>query len=173
MSRGWILIVAASLVPGCVFGHMDDDGGIFDDDDEHDDDDFDDDDGVSPPPSSDTGNDNDAPLCPVGAPGCPCTGAGGCDPSLECIASIHTCVIPDPCPIGAAGCECTRGGTCDPGFICKEEVCVSEMPCLPENTGTEGCQCTGGGACDPGLECWSDFCVLPEGAADSSGSTAA
>jgi hypothetical protein len=82
-----------------------------------------------------------------------------CDPGLECIAQLHTCVVPDSCAIGAAGCECTNGGTCDEGFICKENTCVSEMPCHAEDTGAEGCQCTPGGGCDPGLTCLSDFCV--------------
>lgn len=155
--RGWTLLVC-SLLTACVI-----DGSFHDDDD---------DDGigggsVTPRPDETGGNE---PLCPVGAPGCPCTGAGACDPGLECIASIHTCVVPDACAIGAAGCACTNGGTCDPGFICKEEVCVSDMPCHPEYTGTEGCQCTVGGGCDPGLECFSDFCVLlPQETSSESG----
>jgi hypothetical protein len=163
MTRGgWNWVLGASLtllampLHACVFGHHfdDDDEGFFDDDDG-----FDDDDAAgtgAPPPPVDV-----EPPCPVGAPGCPCTSQGVCDPDLECVASIHTCVVPDSCAIGAAGCACTAGGTCDPGFICKEEICVSEAPCHPEFTGTEGCQCTEGGGCDPELECYSNFCVRP------------
>lgn len=101
--------------------------------------------------------------CSVGAPGCPCTTTGACDDGLECAASISTCVLPNTCATGAAGCECTAGGTCDAGLICKESYCVSEQPCLPEQTGTESCQCTEGGGCDPGLECLSGLCVDPAG----------
>ena len=97
--------------------------------------------------------------CPTGGPGCPCTSQGACDPGLECQMMLGTCVLPDGCPTGEAGCECTEGGACDEGFICMEDVCVSEMPCLPEDTGTESCQCTEGGGCDPGLQCLSGICV--------------
>ena len=97
--------------------------------------------------------------CQVGAPGCPCTNSGACDDGRMCIAQLDACVVPSDCDVGAAGCECTSAGTCDPGFICKENFCVSEQPCLPDQTGTESCQCTQGGGCDPGLECLSGVCV--------------
>jgi hypothetical protein len=156
----WVLAASFALAAlplhACILGHhFDDDEGFFDDDDEFDDDDHHHGTGDPPPPS------DPEPLCPVGAAGCPCTNQGVCDPGLECIASIHTCVVPDSCAIGDAGCACTQGGTCDPGFICKEEICVTEAPCHLEFIGSEGCQCTSGGACDPDLECYSDFCVRP------------
>jgi hypothetical protein len=98
-------------------------------------------------------------VCPTGGAGCPCTSQGACDPDLECVEQIGTCVVPGSCDIGSPGCECTAGGSCDEGYICMEMICVSEMPCLPDDTGTESCQCTMGGGCDPGLACLSNICV--------------
>jgi hypothetical protein len=97
--------------------------------------------------------------CNIGAAGCPCTTQGACDPGLSCQDQLDVCVLPDGCPTGEAGCECTEGGACDPGLICNQDICVSDMPCPPEQTGTESCQCTDGGGCDPGLECLSSVCV--------------
>jgi len=105
--------------------------------------------------------------CEVGEQGCPCTSSGLCNEGFVCIASENVCALPDACPIGARGCECTAGGSCAPGNVCKENVCVSDAPCLPEFIGTEGCQCTLGGGCDPGLSCFSDVCVhVPRDAGD-------
>lgn len=97
--------------------------------------------------------------CGVGQPGCACTQSGVCDKGLECVDMLNICVVPTGCDVGSAGCECTAGDACDPGLLCKEGICVSEMPCLPENTGTMSCQCTQGGGCDPGLDCLSGLCV--------------
>ncbi len=106
--------------------------------------------------------------CNIGAAGCPCTNQGACDDMLVCQDQIDICIIPDDCPVGSAGCDCTAGGACDEGLICNTGFCVSNMPCLLEDTGTEGCQCTTGGGCDPGLECLSQVCVLvPSTTSDS------
>jgi hypothetical protein len=73
--------------------------------------------------------------CEIGAPSCPCTNSGTCDPGLLCA------------DIGS-----------DPG------ICVSDNPCLDVDIGTESCQCTQGGGCDQGLTCVSGLCVdLPDG----------
>lgn len=108
--------------------------------------------------------------CEIGAPGCPCTNSGTCDPGLQCVENTSIgaswCLLPD-CT-GSLGCECTAGGTCDAGLLCADVgsdpgVCVSDDPCLEADIGTEGCQCTMGGGCDMGLECVSDLCVdLPD-----------
>jgi hypothetical protein len=108
--------------------------------------------------------------CEIGAPGCPCTNSGTCDPGLQCVENTSIgaswCLLPD-CT-GSLGCECTSGGTCDAGLLCADVgsdpgVCVSDDPCLDVDIGTEGCQCTMGGGCDAGLECVSDLCVnLPD-----------
>lgn len=108
--------------------------------------------------------------CEIGAPGCPCTQSGTCDPGLQCAENTTQgaswCLLPD-CT-GALGCECTAGGTCDDGLLCADigsdpGVCVSDDPCLDEDIGIEGCQCTKGGGCGDGLDCVSGLCVdLPD-----------
>ncbi|MCR9162272.1 MAG: hypothetical protein ACE37F_31085 [Nannocystaceae bacterium] len=128
--------------------------------------------------SSSTPPDNPGP-CEIGAPGCPCTGSGTCDPGLQCVENTSIgaswCLLPD-CT-GALGCECTSGGTCDEGLLCADigsdpGVCVSDDPCLEEEIGIEGCQCTMGGGCNPGLECVSDLCVdLPDDPGTSTSTT--
>jgi hypothetical protein len=116
--------------------------------------------------------------CEIGAPGCPCTNSGTCDPGLQCVENTSIgaswCLLPD-CT-GSLGCECTAGGTCDAGLLCADVgsdpgVCVSDDPCLQVDIGTEGCQCTDGGGCDPGLECVSDLCVDLPDAPGTSGTT--
>jgi hypothetical protein len=109
--------------------------------------------------------------CEIGAPSCPCTNSGTCDPGLQCVENTSVgaswCLLPD-CT-GALGCECTAGGTCDPGLLCADigsdpGICVSDNPCLDVDIGTESCQCTQGGGCDQGLTCVSGLCVdLPDG----------
>lgn len=153
----------AFLLPLAMSGGCFIEGGWDDDDDDE---------------SNLSGNDSDfggadvvGPACSVGAPGCACTQTGVCDEGLTCEPSIDTCVLPPTCPIGAPGCACTEGGSCDPGLICKEDYCVSEDPCLPEQAGTESCQCTQGGACDPGLDCLSGVCVDTSTVTTGGGST--
>lgn len=113
--------------------------------------------------------------CEVGAPGCPCTNSGTCDPGLQCVENTSIgaswCLLPD-CT-GSLGCECTMGGTCDAGLLCADigsdpGICVDDDPCLDVDIGTEGCQCTQGGGCDMGLECVSNLCVdLPDAGSTS------
>ncbi len=113
--------------------------------------------------------------CPVGAPGCACTGSGACDTGLECVDMLNICVVPTDCDVGSPGCECTQGGTCDPGLLCADVepapgICVSDNPCLDALIGTESCQCTMGGGCDDGLTCLSGLCVdVPEPEGTSTG----
>ena len=104
--------------------------------------------------------------CEVGAPGCPCTNSGTCDPNLQCVENTSIgaswCLLPD-CT-GSLGCECTMGGTCDTGLLCADVgsdpgICVDDDPCLDVDIGIEGCQCTQGGGCDTGLDCISGLCV--------------
>ena len=126
---------------------------------------------------TDTENDNPATgatgssnPCEIGAPGCPCTNSGTCDPGLQCVENTSIgaswCLLPD-CT-GSLGCECTMGGTCDEGLLCADigsdpGICVDDDPCLDVDIGTEGCQCTQGGGCGEGLECVSNLCVdLPD-----------
>ncbi len=117
--------------------------------------------------------------CEVGAPGCPCTNSGTCDPGLQCVENTSIgaswCLLPD-CT-GSLGCECTSGGTCDTGLLCADigsdpGICVDDDPCLDVDIGTEGCQCTQGGGCDQGLGCVSDLCVdLPDPPTGTTGTT--
>lgn len=117
--------------------------------------------------------------CEVGAPGCPCTNSGTCDPNLQCVENTSIgaswCLLPD-CT-GSLGCECTAGGTCDTGLLCADigsdpGICVDDDPCLEVDIGIEGCQCTQGGGCDDGLDCVSGLCVdLPSGTTGTTGTT--
>lgn len=113
---------------------------------------------VTPHDSAYSGSSYGSP-CEVGQEGCSCTSQGQCTTGLECVIAENTCVASASCAVGARGCACTDGGACDAGNLCKENVCVSDEPCLPELIGAEGCQCTLGGGCDPGLACLSDLCV--------------
>ncbi len=111
------------------------------------------------------------PACPVGAPGCPCTGGGACDPDLECRNDI--CTFPDGCAIGSQGCACTGGGACDPGLLCTRDVCTPDPSGTGAATDTSGSTTPGtSGGTDPTAGPTSSTGSTAGSTAGSSGSTA-
>jgi hypothetical protein len=59
--------------------------------------------------------------CPIGSRGCACTGGGGCDVGLECLAEAGIC-IDVGCTPGDGMCSCDAGA-CEDGFECVDDYC--------------------------------------------------
>jgi hypothetical protein len=59
--------------------------------------------------------------CPIGSRGCACTGGGGCDVGLECLAEAGVCIDVD-CTPGEGMCSC-NAGACAEGFECIDDYC--------------------------------------------------
>lgn len=59
--------------------------------------------------------------CPIGSRGCACTGGGGCDVGLECLAEAGICIDVD-CTPGDGMCSC-NAGACETGFECVDDYC--------------------------------------------------
>jgi hypothetical protein len=59
--------------------------------------------------------------CPIGSRGCACTGGGGCDVALKCLAEAGICIDVD-CTPGDGMCSCDAGA-CENGFECIDDYC--------------------------------------------------
>ena len=75
--------------------------------------------------------------CPIGSRGCACTGGGGCDVGLECLAEAGVCIDAD-CTPGDGMCSCDAG-QCADDFECVDDYC---RPIGSGTTGMTGPQLT-------------------------------
>lgn len=75
------------------------------------------------PPGLENGSTTGAPKCPVGSSGCPCTGGGTCDGSLECHRPSGLCFDPE-CTLGSENCPCADG-LCLQGLLCVDDYCAT------------------------------------------------
>ena len=77
----------------------------------------------SDPPGIENGSTTGTPTCPVGSSGCPCTGGGTCDGSLECHRASGLCFDPE-CTLGSENCPCADG-LCLQGLLCVDDYCAA------------------------------------------------
>lgn len=105
--------------------------------------------------------------CTPGALACDCYGNGTCDPELECVAEISTCV-PAGCTAGSRHCVCD-GGACDGELTCDAGLCVEVDSA---SSGGGGSEDTAGAASSEGPSATTDgeSGELPDGTESSSGS---